>query len=133
MAFVHGRLAEFTINSKNLSAFCDSLDLSVDVDTADTTTFSNLWKTAIPGLIGMTIEVSGNFDPTATTGPASAITTIITAGAAVTFIAEPGGAAVTNGRTGSCIVTSYKESAPVGDKVTFTMSALVTGVVVFEQ
>lgn len=133
MAFVHGRLGEFTINSVNLTSFSDSLDISVDVDTADTTTFGNLWKTAISGLIGATIDIGGNFDPTTTTGPASAIYAIIAAGAAVTFVAEPGGAAVNQSRTGSCIVTSYKESTPVGDKVTFTMSALVTGAVTPES
>lgn len=133
MAFVHGRLAAFTINSVALSAFCDNLDISVDVDTAETTTFGSLWKTHLPGLVGATIDIGGNFDPTTTTGPASAIYAIIAAGAAVTFVAEPGGTASNQQRGGSCIVTNYKETAGVGDVVKFTMSAVVTGAVTPES
>lgn len=133
MAFVHGRLAEFTVNSVNLSTFCDSLEIGIDVETAEVTSFGAAWKAFLQGLASATIDIGGSWDPTTTTGPASAIAAIIGGGAAVTFIAEPGGAAVNQGRTGSCVVTSYKESAGVGDKVAFEASFQVTGAVGFES
>lgn len=133
MAFVHGKAAEITLNSVALSSFCDSADLSIDVDTADTTTFGNTWKTAIAGLIGATVALAGNFDPTTTTGPASAIFAIIAAGVPVTLVYEPGGAASNQSRSCSVIVTSYKESSPVADKVTFSADLLVTGAVTPES
>lgn len=132
MAFYHGKAAEITVNSKNLSAFCDSADLSIDIDTADTTTFSASWKTALAGLAGGSLELSGNFDPTTTTGPASALTSLIGA-APFAVIYEPAGAAATQSRTFNAILTSYKESSPVGDKVTFSAGLLVTGAVTFES
>jgi hypothetical protein len=131
MAFVHGRLAEFTFNSVALSTFCDTLDIGIEVDNAEVTTFGDAWRNFIGGLAGATIEIGGAWDPTTTTGPASALTSQI--GNTVTFIAEPGGAAVNQSRTGSCLIASYKETAGVGDKVAFTASLTVTGAVTFES
>jgi hypothetical protein len=132
MAFVHGRLGEFTYNSVVLSTFCDNLEIGIDVDTAEVTTFGDAWKEFIAGLAGATITISGSWDPTTTSGPASAITSTLGT-APKTFIAEPGGAAVTQHRTGSCICTSYSETASVSDRVTFSADFLVTGAVTFES
>lgn len=133
MAFVHGKLGEFTVNSKNLSTYCDKMEISVEVDTAETTTFGDAWKKFIGGTAGASIKIGGSWEPTTTTGPASAIAAIISGGAAVTFIAEPGGAAVNQGRTGSCLISSYTESGDVGDRVTFDAEFQVTGAVAFES
>jgi hypothetical protein len=133
MAFVHGRLAEFTVNSVVLSTFCDELTISVEVDTAETTTFGDAWKKFIAGTAGGTLDIGGSWDPTTTTGPASAIYGIIAGGVAVTFIAEPGGAAVNQSRTGSCICTAYEETSSVDDKVAFTASFQVTGAITHES
>ena len=132
MAFNHGRLAEISVNSVNLSAFCDGADLSIDIDTSDTTTFSASWKTAIAGLAGASLEIKGNFDPTTTTGPASALTSLI-GDAPFAVIFEPAGAAANQYRQFNAILTSYKESAPVGDKVTFSAGLLVTGAISVES
>lgn len=132
MAFHHGKAAEITVATKNLSAFCDTADLSIDIDTADTTVFSNSWKTAIAGLAGGALELAGNFDPTTTTGPASALAALIGA-APFAVIYEPAGAAANQSRTFNAILTSYKESSPVADKVTFSAGLLVTGAVTFES
>ena len=132
MAFVHGRAAEITVNGVALSTFADTADLSIDIDTADTTTFGATWKTAIAGLAGGTLELSGNFDPTTTTGPASALTGLI-GDPPFAVIYEPGGAAVNQHRTFNAILTNYTESASVSDKVTFSASLLVTGAITFES
>src|SRR6266702_5686006 len=77
MAFKHGRLAEITVATKALSTFCDTADINIKVDTADTSTFTAAWKTAISGLAGATLTLSGGYDPTVTTGPASVLTSQI--------------------------------------------------------
>ena len=133
MAFVHGRLGEFTVNSVNLSTFCNSMSIAIEVDQAETTTFGDAWKKFIAGTAGATIDIEGKWDPTTTTGPASAIAGIISGGAAVAFIAEPGGAAVNQGRTGSCLLASYSEEGSVDDAVAFSASFQVTGAVAFES
>jgi len=132
MAFRHGRFAEITVNSDNLSTFCDQADLDIDVDDAETSTFGVSWKTYIAGLAGASVELAGNFDPTATTGPASALTSLI-GDDPFAVILEPGGAAVTQHRQFNAILTKYTEGAPVGDKVTFSATLLVTGAVTFES
>lgn len=130
MAFRHGKNAQISVNAVDLSSFCNNLDLSIDVDTADTTTFGSTWKSAVVGLPGAKLDLTGDFDPTTTTGPASALFTVITGGAAVAVVHKPGGT-LTGQRTNSfnAILTSYSESSPVGGVVTFKASMLVTGAV----
>ena len=130
MAFRHGKAAAFYINSVNLTSFLDTLEVPFEVATADTSTFGNNWTSAIAGMTSATISGSGSYDPTNTTGPSSAILAIIGAGTAVTFAHFPGGS-VSGQRTntGSCIVTNFTESSAVGDRVTFSFEAQVTGTV----
>lgn len=131
MAFRQGRFAEITVNTKALSTFCDTADLSIDVDTSDTSTFTATWKTALAGLAGGNLSLSGAYDPTATTGPAAVLTALIGA-APFAVVVEPGGN--TSGqarRSFNAVLTNYTEGSSVGDKVTFSASLLVTGVVTF--
>jgi hypothetical protein len=130
MAFRHGKNAQITINAVDLSTFCDGLDLDIDVDTADTTTFGSTWKSAIAGLVGAKLALTGAFDPTITTGPAFVIFACITGGVAVAVVHKPGGT-LTGQRTNSfnAIVTAYSESSPVGGRVGFKAGLLVTGAI----
>lgn len=132
MAFRHGRFAEITVNSVNLSTFCDQADIDIDIDDAETSTFGVSWKTYIAGLAGAKVSLSGNWDPTATTGPASALTALIGV-APFAVILEPGGASVTQYRQFNAILSKYKEGTPVGDKITFEAELTVTGAVSFES
>ena len=126
MAFRHGRMAEITVNTKALSLFCDTADLDINVDTSDVTTFTKTWKVAIPGLIGASLALSGNYDPTATTGPQAVLFPLLGA-AAFAVVVEPGGNLTGQVRRSfNALLTSYKESSTVGDKVTFSATLLVT-------
>jgi hypothetical protein len=123
MAFRHGKNAALTLNSKDLSAFIESMDLSFDTDQADTTAFGATWKSSIAGVPGGSIQISGYYDPTATTGPGAVLFPLVTAGTAVTGLVYPGGTASGQALytiTSGCIVKSYAESSPVGGVVTFT-------------
>jgi hypothetical protein len=130
MAARHGKSAEVWVGTNNLSSFLDQADKSTDVDTADTTTFGNNWKTFIAGLVGSSLSISGSYDGTNTTGPASILETCIANGTAWTWKYFPGGSA-TGQRLNSfsAFVTNYSESAPVADKVTFSAEVLATGTV----
>jgi hypothetical protein len=142
MAFRHGKNAAISIAGKDLSVYCENIDFNIDVDTADTTTFAATWKTALAGIPGGKLEMSGYYDPTASTGPAAVLTGIITGGVAwqttggspVTLLYYPGGntsgqrlATITTG----AIVTSYAETSPVGGIVSFKASVLITVIPVF--
>lgn len=125
MAFRHGKNAEFTLATKALGAFITSLDTSFDTDQADTTTFGATWKTSIAGVPGGSIEVSGNYDPTATTGPGAVLFPFLVSGAPQTALVYPGGTASGQALytiTTGAIVKSYSESSPVGGVVTWSAS-----------
>ena len=130
MAFRHGSKAEITINSVDLSAFSDNLELSVSPETADVSAFGATWRSHIAGLIGATLSLSGSWDPTATTGPASAIFACITGQAPVAVVAKPGGTA-SGQRTNSfnALVSGYTENSSVDDKTTWSCELTVTGAV----
>jgi hypothetical protein len=122
MAFRHGKNAALTVNAGALATFLTGLDMAIDLDVADTTTFGATWKTGLAGVPGGKIDFSGNYDPTATTGPGAILFPLVTAGTAVTCLVYPGGTAVGQVLytiTSGGIVTSYSESSPVGGIVTF--------------
>lgn len=129
MAFRHGKNGRATVNGVNLTAYLDEGSLSIENDTAETTTFGNSWKTHIAGLNGGELELSGNYDPTATTGPVVVFTGLLGADP-FPVIWEPGGNAVGQIRhTFNAVLTSYEETSSVGDKVTISAGLLTTGAV----
>jgi hypothetical protein len=130
MPFRHGSKAEITVNAVAITTFGTSADFSVDVDTADTTTFGSTWKSAIAGVPGAKLDITGDYDGTASTGPAAVFMACITGGVAVAVSHKPGGT-LTGQRTNTfnAIVTNYTESSPVGGVITFKASLLVTGTV----
>jgi hypothetical protein len=125
MAFRHGKNAALTINTRDLSTFMDSLDMSFDLETADSTTFGATWKSALAGVPSGKVDFSGYYDPTATTGPGAVLFPLVTAGTAVTALVYPGGTASGQALytiTTGAIVTSYSESSAVGGVVAFKAS-----------
>jgi hypothetical protein len=133
MAFKHGRLAEITVATKALSTFCDTADISIKVDTADTTAFTGSWKTFIAGLAGAAVTLAGDYDPTVTTGPASVLIAQIAlnqAGTLTAVVLYPAGNNAGQGtsHTFNAIVTDYKEASKTNTAVRFDATLLVTGV-----
>lgn len=128
MAFKHGRLAEITVNTKALSLYSDSADINFKVDTADTTVFTNTWKTFIAGLIGASLTLSGDYDPTVTTGPASVLTALLGAAPfAVIFYPAGNNAGQGTSHTFNALLTDYKEASKTSAAVRFDATLLVTG------
>lgn len=131
MAFRHGKNAIFKIDNtsaalQDISAYCDDLSLPRSIDTGETTTFgvSGGSKTYVVGLNDATIKVGGKWD--------SALDAIIapTVGFDTPLNFNYGPEGSTTGRvklTGTCILTSYEVSAPVGDVVTFSAEYQITG------
>lgn len=128
MAFDHGKDSYFSLEGVNLTTFIDSIEHSPSLDMAETSTMGDEAKTYIPGLSDNTLSISGNFDPTDTTGPDDVLWDAYSGKAPLTFEFGPGGNA--NGAikySGECYVTSYTVSSGVGDKVTFSADIQVTG------
>jgi hypothetical protein len=129
--FRYGAKALVTVGGTDLSAYCDEAALDIGIDTAEVTVFSNTWKQFIEGLAVAKFSLKGNFDPTASTGPAAKLTGLIGNGA-TTVVFNPAGTVVTElKRTVSAILTNYVETSPVGGKVTFTAAFQGSGAVTF--
>lgn len=120
MAFTHGKGTIVLVDEFNLSAYFRNVDFSVDVDTAETTTFGSMWKAFLAGQVGATFDLEGLFDPTQTV-----ITDLLPTTAALITVV-PGGS--TFGRLANVLSTSVAESSPVGDIVSLTWSVLANGV-----
>lgn len=62
MAFKHGSKAVIYLNGFNLSGWLKEFQSSFSVDTAETSTFGNTFKTYVPGLSDGTFTASGIYD-----------------------------------------------------------------------
>jgi hypothetical protein len=130
MAFKHGKAAQISVAGTEIGTFCTSLELSVEQDAAETTTFGNAWQTSLTGIPGGKFTMEGNFDPTITTGPLAVLWAAWATGAPVALIYKPGGTA--SGQrtyTFSANITSIAEPAEVGGLVTFSSDWVTTGAV----
>jgi len=128
MAFVHGKNSYVSVDAVDLSGFCDSVSMTWGPEMADTSTLGNDGKTYIPGQRDATLSLSGRFDSTASTGPDAVLGAEVQAEASVAFEFGPEGSGSGAIKfSGSCFVSSYAVSAPVGDVVAFTAELQVTG------
>ncbi len=116
MAFKHGAPTSVWFNRIEMSGYLKSAEMSVDIDTADTTTFGSTWKSAITGLPGYTFSSEGLYDP----GVTVMYDNLALDTGALTFC--PGGGASIGDRARLMNVTAsnYTESAPIDDAVSFS-------------
>lgn len=125
----HGSKAYISVNGQDLSQYCNNADLAIEGDTADTSTFGNLWKTSIAGMIGAKLDLTGDYDPAAT-GPALVLIGCITGAVPVAVVYRPGGTLAGQLQHAfNVLVKSYAPSSPVGGAVTFKSALEVTGAV----
>ena len=121
MAFKHGSRAGVMWNQYDVSGYLRSAELSVEVETGDTTVFGNGWTTALPGIGDATASFEGLYDPTTQAhwrdqvGVSSGVLTYAPSG--WTAIGDP--ARLLLGTS-----TAYAESSPVGDVVSFTWEVM---------
>jgi len=116
--FVHGKDTVITLDTKDLSAFTNTSELSQSADSHDVTTYGKNSHVFSGGLKGGTATMGGIYDNTASTGPKAVIQPLL--GQVVELVRQPEG--VGTGKptdTASVVVTSYKETNPVADMVTW--------------
>ena len=127
MAAVHGRNTYISVDTTDISAYCDNSELSQDTDTDETSAYGDDNKTYIAGLIDSTFSCEGKYDNGAS-GPKAIIEAVIDGQVAVALVRRPEG-------TGSglpeenfsAICESYVETNPVGGKITWSSDWQVTG------
>ena len=130
MAKQHGKNATFTYNTQDLTAYLTNITLPRERDTSDATAMGDADKVNLAGTAGFTVELSGWFDPTTTTGPDAVLAAAFAAATSNAWVYGPAGSATGAVKyTGSGYVTSYHVTSPVEDTVAFTATITGTGAV----
>ncbi len=120
MAFAHGKDTYVSIDGDDLSQYTNNSGVTITADSHDVTTYGKEAHVFKGGLKGGTATVSGIYDTTASTGPRAVLRPLV--GTVVELIHRPEG-------TGSglpqdkvaVLVTSYNQTHPVADMVTWTV------------
>lgn len=129
MAFIHGKDTLITVDSNDLSAFTKSSEISFSTDSHDVTTYGAVGHAYQGGLTDGSFSMEGVYDDGATS-PRDILQPIQVAGAVVAIIRQPEGAGTTLAQdsfNGLC--TSYEESSPVDDMITWTAEFSISGTV----
>jgi hypothetical protein len=130
MAFVHGKSAHFEIAdvgdvSRDISAYCNSVDFPRTADTAEVSCFGAVAKAYLAGLKDGTITIEGEWDAVVD-GYLDGIVGVD----AQAFIYGPAGSTAGLVKySGACICTAYNPPADLTRAVSFTATFQITGVV----
>lgn len=127
MPFRHGKSAAILYNASDLSAYFNSADVNVDVDTAETSTFGSGSKTYVVGLADAKVSAAGLFDG-AVAGVDAVLSAVLGADTSDIVTVCPEGN-VYGRRAYSMAVkqASYKVSAPVSDAVKISLDLQCDG------
>lgn len=120
MAFIHGKGAYVSVNSKDLSTYTTNIEFSEEPDVHDVTTLGKSSKVYMSGLKDATCTIEGIYDNTASNSPAPVLKPLV-GGAAVKLVYRPEGTGSAKPeREVDVIVSSYVETAPVADMITWS-------------
>lgn len=120
MPWVHGKGTVVTLDGDDLSIYSNSVEFTRTADSHDVTTFGRNAHVYQGGLLDGTATIAGIYDSTALTGPRAVLEPMI--GTVVPMEYQPEGAG--SGKPQDVVdvlVTSYAQSSPVADMVTFTV------------
>lgn len=121
MSTYHGKNTQVFLDALDISAYLNAADFSTDVDTAESSTFTATWKTAIAGQMQSKLETAGYYDPALTKfSPAY----LVGSGGVLTYGPNGMQAAGNAARLIQVANTAYAESSPVGGIVAFKWSVM---------
>mgnify|MGYP001343791101 FL=1 len=131
MAFVHGKDSVFKLDNSggtltDISSYVNSVDFPETADVAETSTLGSSAKSYIVGLKDATLSIAGLWDSTVD----GILGAVVGQSSTLSFEYSPegtGSGAIKY--TGECILTSYSQSSPVGDVVSYSADFQVSGAV----
>lgn len=119
MAFVHGKDTFISLGGDNLSEATNTSELSRSGDSHDVTCYGKGSHVFKGGLKGGTASMGGIYDNTAVTGPRAVIEPLIAATVELIRQTEGAGTGKPQDKV-DVVVTSYVETNPVADMVTWS-------------
>lgn len=127
MAKQHGKRTVVLVGAADLSTYANSSELDRTSDSHDTTTYGNDSHRYNGGLLDGKFKMSGVYDSTAVTGPRAVLRPLLGVdGTVVTRRVEGTGTGKPQDLF-NALLTSYVETNPVADMVTWTSEWLIDG------
>lgn len=125
---LHGKNLQITVGTHDISPYCTEVDLERDNDTHDTTTYGQTGHTFIAGLTNGKLTINGLWDKTASVGSFTVLSALVGVQAPTAFVYGPEGSTTGNIKiSGTAVLESYAETAPVADLVKFTAVMQISG------
>lgn len=130
MAFIHGRGQVVTIDGDALTGFSNSVTFSRTIDSHDVTCFGATGHAYQGGLTDGTASLEGVYDSTVGTGPGAILKALMAGGVAVPLVWRPEGTGSSKEEAEvDVLVTSFEQSAPVADMITWTAECQFSGTI----
>lgn len=113
---------------RNISPYLNNVEFAQENELADITTAGAEGRTFRQGLTNGTINLTGLWDDTASTGSQTVLASLVGLEVTTGFEWGPEGNAMGAVKySGECVLESYTESSPVGDMVAFTATLRISG------
>lgn len=126
MSFVHGRDTYFSLGGVDLSAYTNTSSFTRGADSHDVTTYGKGAHVFQGGLGLNSANAAGIYDSAAGTGPRAVIEPLV--GTNVTLVRRPEGTGTGKPQDSvDALVTSYVETSPVADMVTWAVELQCSG------
>lgn len=131
----HGRNTYFSVEDsgatvlRNISLYVNASSMGRGNDVHDNTTYGQTGHTWTNGLTNATLQISGFWDKSASTGAATVLDSLVGVGLVGFEYGPEGNTSGFVKYSGECVLVSLEYSAPVGDLVAFTASFNVSGAV----
>lgn len=120
MAFIHGKGSVVSLGGSDLSIYSNNVEWERTGDSHDVTTFGKNSHVKQGGLLDGSATIAGIYDSTASVGPRAVINPKV--GTVVAMVWKPEGTGVGKPQdTVNVLVTSYSETSPVADMITFSV------------
>lgn len=130
MAVLNANNASFQITANEIGPYCNSIEFTRQNDVVDVTTFGNTGHKYTATLTDGGINIAGVWDKTATVGSYTVLSAQVGDLDGAAFIYGPEGSATGKVKySGTAILDTYAESAPVADVVRFTATFKISGAV----
>lgn len=136
MAKVHGKDSVFSLEDsggstlRDLTTYIEDVTLNIEQDEAQLTCKGQTAETYVQAHTRSTIQISGKYDSTATTGPAVVLFGLYgDTGTCLFEFGPEGGTTNLDKYSGECFLTSYDISSPLADIVKFSATLRVSGAI----
>lgn len=126
MAKQHGKDTVVIVGANNLSQYVNASELTEGADNHDNTTYGNNSHRYDGGLGDSEFSMSGKYDTTAGTGPRAVLKPLKGQKAVITYRPEGTGSGKAQDLF-TAVLTSYVQTAPVADYVSWSTKWVVDG------